>query len=198
MKKILLLSIFILAACFTRAEDNQLMKFADYLYNTGDYYRSISEYKRYIFYNEAGKHVKNAKYKIAMSYLMAGKYEEAADTFDKVALDYDGDLKYMSLLGEAAAFTFKKDFVYSSAVVSRILNDENSVKFSTRSSNRVRAHVPRNITSSATRRGSSSRSMRFHSKNRSQSAVSEPTRLSVPFESMSSALNQKSCGISAL
>ena len=30
--------------------------------------------------------------------------------------------------------------------------------------------------------------MRFHSKNRSQSAVSEPTRLSVPFEAMSSAL----------
>ena len=37
--------------------------------------------------------------------------------------------------------------------------------------------------------------MRFHSKNRSQSAVSEPTRLSVPFEAMSSALNQNSCGI---
>ena len=37
-----------------------------------------------------------------------------------------------------------------------------------------------------------------HSKNRSQSAVSEPTRLSVPFEAMSSALNQKSWGISAL
>ena len=36
------------------------------------------------------------------------------------------------------------------------------------------------------------------SKNRSQSAVSEPTRLSVPFEAMSIALNQKSCGISAL
>ena len=45
-----------------------------------------------------------------------------------------------------------------------------------------------------TRRGSSSRSMRFHSKKRSQSAVSEPTRLSVPFEAISSALLQKSCG----
>ena len=37
--------------------------------------------------------------------------------------------------------------------------------------------------------------MRFHSKNRSQSAVSEPTRLSVPFEAMSSALYQNSCGM---
>ena len=40
--------------------------------------------------------------------------------------------------------------------------------------------------------------MRFHSKNRSQSAVSEPTRLSVPFEAMSSALNQNSAGICCL
>ncbi|MGC2580134.1 MAG: hypothetical protein WA376_21390, partial [Terrimicrobiaceae bacterium] len=62
------------------------------------------------------------------------------------------------------------------------------------SSNRARSHVPRSITSSDTRRGSSSRSMRFHSKNRSQSAVSEPTRLSVPFEAMSSALNQNNAG----
>ena len=40
---------------------------------------------------------------------------------------------------------------------------------------RARAHVPRSITSSDTRRGSSSRSMRFHSTHRSQFAVSEPT-----------------------
>ena len=78
------------------------------------------------------------------------------------------------------------------------LCSENSVKFSTRSSSRALSHVPRIITSSDTRRGSSSRSMRFHSKNRSQSAVSEPTRLSVPFEAMSSALNQNSAGICCL
>jgi hypothetical protein len=38
--------------------------------------------------------------------------------------------------------------------------------------------------------------MRFHSKKRSQSAVSEPTRLSVPLEAISSALNQNRPGIS--
>jgi hypothetical protein len=58
------------------------------------------------------------------------------------------------------------------------------------------------ITSSDTRRGSSSRSMRVlpvwkHCPcgSTSQSAVSEPTRLSVPFEAMSSALNRNSAGI---
>ena len=72
------------------------------------------------------------------------------------------------------------------------------MKFSTRSSSRARSQVPRSITSSDTRRGSSSRSIRFHSKKRSQSAVSEPTRLSVPLEAMSSALYQKSCGMVCL
>jgi len=63
------------------------------------------------------------------------------------------------------------------------------------------SHVSRIITSSDTRRGSSSRSMgeapvrlgprrRWPCARTSQSAVSEPTRLSVPFEAMSSALNQ--------
>ena len=63
------------------------------------------------------------------------------------------------------------------------------------SSSRAGAQVPRSITSSDTRRGSSSRSMRFHSKNRSQSAVIVPTRLSVPFEAIRNALYQKSCGM---
>ena len=74
------------------------------------------------------------------------------------------------------------------------LCSENSVKFSTMSSSRAGSHTPRNSTSSDTRRGSSSRSMRFHSKKRSQSAVSEPTRLSVPLLAISSALNTNKAG----
>jgi hypothetical protein len=72
------------------------------------------------------------------------------------------------------------------------LCSEYSLKLSTKSSSRdpsglAIAHVPRSITSSDTRRGSSSRSMRFHSKNLAVRKhlpirVSEPTRLSVSFE----------------
>ena len=79
-----------------------------------------------------------------------------------------------------ALFTPRNWWFWPSILTSPALCSENSVKFSTRSSRRVRSQVPRSITSSDTRRGSSSRSMRFHSKKRSQSAVSEPTRLSVP------------------
>src|SRR4030067_50833 len=62
------------------------------------------------------------------------------------------------------------------------------------SSKREGSQSPRSITSSDTRRGSSSLSTRFHSKNRSQSAVSEPTRLSVPLEAISKAFDQNSAG----
>jgi uncharacterized protein YqjF (DUF2071 family) len=78
------------------------------------------------------------------------------------------------------------------------LCSENSVKFSTRSSRRAGSQQPRSITSRDTRRGSSSRATRFHSKYRSQFAVSEPTRLSVPLLAMHSALVQNNFGICCL
>src|SRR3546814_18930257 len=71
---------------------------------------------------------------------------------------------------------------------------ENRVKFSTMSSSRVLSQVPRSITSSDTRRGSSSRALRFHSKKRPYCAVSDPTRLSLPLLAMRSALHQHTCG----
>ena len=45
---------------------------------------------------------------------------------------------------------------------------------------------------------SSSLAIRFHSKNRSQSALSEPMRLAVPLEAIRKALLQNSCGMAAL
>ena len=97
-----------------------------------------------------------------------------------------------------ALFTPRYWWFWPMTLTSPALCSEKRVKFSTRSSSRAGSQVPRSITSSDTRRGSSSRSMRFHSKNRSQSAVREPTRLSVPLEAMSSALYQNSAGISLL
>ena len=72
------------------------------------------------------------------------------------------------------------------------------MKFSTRSSSRAGWQVPRSITSRDTRLGSFSRSMRFHSTQRSQSAVSEPTRLSLPLLAIISALKTNSAGIWSL
>jgi tetratricopeptide (TPR) repeat protein len=129
MKKIILIFALIFCGFNLFAEDIKQIQFADALYDSGDYYRAISEYKRYIFYNGEGKFVKNAVYKIAMSYLMAGKYDEAADSFDGISAKYSGDLKYLSMLGEAMAAALKKDYVYSTSVADRILNDDGASKY---------------------------------------------------------------------
>lgn len=129
MKRILLICGLIFCGLNIFAEDIKQMNFADALYDSGDYYRAITEYKRYIFYNEQGKFVKNAVYKIALSYLMAGKYDEAVDSFDGISLKYSGDLKYLSLIGEALSAASKKDYVYSTSVAARILNDNVASKY---------------------------------------------------------------------
>ncbi len=129
MKRIIVSLIFILTTAAVFGEDLKLIKFADSLYNNGDYYRAISEYKRYIFYNDTGEFAKNASYKIGMSYMMAGKFDEAADAFDKVSLDNNGELKFLSLLSESVSVAMKKDYTYSSAVASKVLNDPEGSKY---------------------------------------------------------------------
>src|SRR6476646_1991569 len=75
---------------------------------------------------------------------------------------------------------------------------EKSIKFSSKSRNRFGSHTPRINTSREILGGSSSLSIRFHSKNRSQLAVREPTRLLIPFEVISSAFDQNNCGMTSL
>jgi hypothetical protein len=99
-----------------------------------------------------------------------------------------------SSVAAMALFTPRYWWFCAIAFTRPLLCSEKSVKFSAMSSSRAGAQVPRSITSNDTRRGSSSFSTRFHSKNRSQSAVIVPTRLCVPFEAIRKALYQKSCG----
>jgi TM2 domain-containing membrane protein YozV len=55
---------------------NQL-SFADHLFTEGDYFRAITEYKRYIFQSESAETILYAKKMILSSYKKAGRFEEA-------------------------------------------------------------------------------------------------------------------------
>lgn len=60
--------------------------FAESLYEEGDYYRAIGEYKRYIFYNPDGPHTSEAALRIVECYFQAKRWQEgeaAADVFLK-------------------------------------------------------------------------------------------------------------------
>lgn len=62
--------------------------FAERLFDEGDYYRAIGEYKRYIFLYPQEKTVEKAFFRIAESYSRAEKWKEAADAFKKFISDY--------------------------------------------------------------------------------------------------------------
>ncbi len=58
-------------------------KFADFLYEQGDYRRAAGEYQRYLFYlSEASGESEQIRYKIALCYRFAGENEKAIRDFE--------------------------------------------------------------------------------------------------------------------
>ena len=61
-------------------------KFADFLYEQGDYLRAADEYQRYLFYKP--QDTEQIHYKIAVSYRFGGKTEQAVQGFETLLRTY--------------------------------------------------------------------------------------------------------------
>ena len=61
-------------------------KFADFLYEQGDYLRAADEYQRYLFYKP--QDTEQIRYKIAVSYRFGGKTEQAIQGFETLLRTY--------------------------------------------------------------------------------------------------------------
>lgn len=62
-----------------------VLAFADHLYGQKDYYRAITEYKRFLFLEPLGADAVTAEYQIGMSYLRGEKLETAVQVFSDLA-----------------------------------------------------------------------------------------------------------------
>lgn len=62
--------------------------FADYLFNEGDYFRAISEYKRFIFLYPGNQLIEKSRFRICESYYRAGRWQEAIDSLTGFIADY--------------------------------------------------------------------------------------------------------------
>ncbi len=62
-------------------ESERLLSYAESLFQEGDYYRAISEYKRFIYYYPSAKSVETASFRIAESYYKARRWQDAIDLF---------------------------------------------------------------------------------------------------------------------
>lgn len=72
-------------------EVSQVLSFADFLFDEGDYYRAITEYKRYIYLSGVNKQLKNVDYayfRIGLSYLAGEKYYDSEMSFKRIISDY--------------------------------------------------------------------------------------------------------------
>jgi tetratricopeptide (TPR) repeat protein len=62
-----------------------IRKFADFLYEQGDYLRAAGEYQRYLFYiSQDGAESEQMRYKIALCYRFSGKNEQAIQNFETI------------------------------------------------------------------------------------------------------------------
>lgn len=85
--------VFTLFLSFAAAEESieyyspeNVRKFADYLYEQGDYLRAVGEYQRYLFYRPQESEAIN--YRIAVCYRFGGKSAQAIQSFQTLLRTY--------------------------------------------------------------------------------------------------------------
>ena len=71
---------------FAYYSPENVLKFADFLYEQGDYLRAADEYQRYLFYKPQAP--EQIHYKIAVSYRFGGKTEQAIQGFELLLRTY--------------------------------------------------------------------------------------------------------------
>lgn len=77
---------------------DNIFGFAESLYEEGDYFRAIGEYKRFIFLNPAAPQVENATFRIAESYFHAQRWSEAINAANQFLAKYRDSPLYFQML----------------------------------------------------------------------------------------------------
>jgi TolA-binding protein len=64
---------------------DQILRFADALFNAGDYYRAITEYKRFLFLYPGDARAGRVQLQVGLSYQRGQQWEDARQTFEFIA-----------------------------------------------------------------------------------------------------------------
>jgi TolA-binding protein len=64
---------------------DQILGFADALFNDGDYFRAITEYKRFLFLHPTDARAGRVQLQIGMAYQRGQQWEDARQTFEAIA-----------------------------------------------------------------------------------------------------------------
>ena len=89
--KIVVISFCGVGTAWPKNDATELFDFANHLYSEKDYYRAITEYKRFIFLFPGHNLVSNAEFQIAMSYFHGEKLDLATKLFRDLSDRYPSD-----------------------------------------------------------------------------------------------------------
>jgi TolA-binding protein len=84
---------------------DQILAFADALFHDGDYFRAITEYKRFLFFHPTDDRAGRVQLQIGLAYLRGQQWEEARQMFESIAQHHPyADLRREAafLIGETA------------------------------------------------------------------------------------------------
>ncbi|MEK7399905.1 MAG: tetratricopeptide repeat protein, partial [Candidatus Poribacteria bacterium] len=104
-----------------------ILKFADYLYQQGDYGRSAKEYERYMLSSphESDK----ALYRVGLCYRHAEDSNEAISAFQKIINDYpNSDLKFSANYQISYSYFISGKYKESQNHASNLLKDDLTIK----------------------------------------------------------------------
>ena len=88
------ITAFLIAPDMAGATDTHIIEadsqfsFAEALFTEGDYYRAISEYKRFTYFFPENKLVETCNYRIGESYYRAKRWQEACEAFTTFTIKY--------------------------------------------------------------------------------------------------------------
>ena len=111
------LIIFLLLGVSSAYADDAELRFAESLFQERDYYRAITEYKRFLFLNPESPKAGWVRFRIGESYLEGGKLDAARFAFeDLLKTQKDPRLRRWAFLAMARAF-YKRGMLKQSAGV---------------------------------------------------------------------------------
>jgi tetratricopeptide (TPR) repeat protein len=125
LRIVLLLFLMLLCGNAAIAEEmrvEQMLSFADHLFEQGDYYRAITEYERVIFFHPDHRLAKTARLQIALAYFKGDRLDQAIERFRAISTDLPNDevgRKAYFLLGEA--YYQKREYARAAEVFTSFL-----------------------------------------------------------------------------
>jgi tetratricopeptide (TPR) repeat protein len=87
------------------------MELADHFFKQEDYYRAITEYKRFLFFFPQSSKIEDASWKIAQSYFKGQKWDEAISAADQMIQKFPNSARLPELyLLQGLCFAEKKNY----------------------------------------------------------------------------------------